>query len=230
MEFYEHLGTHMDAPYHFSINAQKMHEIPPERLIGPGVVIDITEKARVDPNYAVTVDDILEYEAKYGRIPPHAMVMMNSGWGPKYPNENEVFGTDDPKNLSTFNFPGWHYDACVFLLKERQVGVLGSDTPSTDPARPSKDPYGHTYPCHMYLQPNEVPLLEYVAHLDSIPNNGTTIFLGAIKSRDGTGGHTRILAVIDEEPFSTVSRGAFESAMTICVHFLAVSVLLWNMF
>lgn len=214
MEFYEHMGTHIDAPYHFAENGQKLHEIPPERLMGPGVVIDVREKARANPNYGVTVEDLLEYEDKYGRIPPRAIVMMNSGWSMKYPNPNLVFGTETPDIVNTFNFPGWHYDACEFLLKERQVGVLGVDTPSTDPAKVTKDPYGYNYPCHMYLQPEEVPLLEYVAKLDSVPANGTTMFLGAIKSRDGTGGPTRIFAVI-EDGSCTITGGASTNMVNV---------------
>ena len=208
-----------------------MHEIPPERLIGPGVVIDVKDKARANPNYAVTVADIQEYEDKYGRIPRHAIVIMNSGWDRKYPNAEAVFGTSTPGDVSTFNFPGWHIDTCKFLLEERQVGVVGVDTPSTDPAQPTSDPYGFNYPCHMYLQPAQVPLLEYVAHLDAVPENDTTIFLGAIKSRDGTGGPTRIFAVLDSELPADTNKGARISSLwmiTVLVIF-AIGVCLRNL-
>jgi kynurenine formamidase len=79
-----------------------------------------------------------------------------------------------------------------FLISFK-INVLGVDTPSIDPAQPP------IYPCHMYLQPNNVPLMEYVANLDSIPVRNTTIVLGAMKVRDGTGGPTRVFAFIDEE-------------------------------
>ncbi len=45
----EHVGTHMDAPAHFSPGKWKLHEIPFERLAGEAVVVDITEKASKDP-------------------------------------------------------------------------------------------------------------------------------------------------------------------------------------
>ena len=40
------LGTHTDAPSHFAEDGWKVGEIPIERLIGPGVVVDISEKAK----------------------------------------------------------------------------------------------------------------------------------------------------------------------------------------
>jgi len=39
----EHGGTHIDAPIHFSEGKQTVDEIPLEKLIGPAVVIDVTQ-------------------------------------------------------------------------------------------------------------------------------------------------------------------------------------------
>ena len=214
VEFYEHMGTHIDAPFHASFNGQRMHEIPAERLVGPGIVIDVKEKVEANPLYAVTVEDIHKFEDHCGRIPSNAIVIMNSGWGLKYPKANQVFGTDHPENSSTFKFPGWHIDACKFLLEKRQVGSVGVDTPSTDPGDST------TFPCHRYLQPNQVPLIEYVANLDNIPCNGTTIVLGAIKTRGGTGGPTRVLALIDDKNMDTTGKAA-TNALSTCVYFIA---------
>ena len=49
----------MDAPAHFGKGRQAMHEIPAERLMGSGVMLDVRDKAKADHNYALTVDDIL---------------------------------------------------------------------------------------------------------------------------------------------------------------------------
>lgn len=47
----EHAGTHVDAPTHFNKNGWDPSQIPLERLYRvPAVVIDITEKAQVDPH------------------------------------------------------------------------------------------------------------------------------------------------------------------------------------
>ncbi|KAL4239755.1 hypothetical protein ACF0H5_000558 [Mactra antiquata] len=212
MEFYEHQGTHIDAPNHFGNGRQALNEIPTEKLIGPGVIIDIKDKARANPDYAVTVDDIKEHEAEHGLIPPNSIIIMNSGWGYKYPNHQLVFGTENITDPRSFRFPGWSIEACEMLLNERQVSVLGVDTPSTDPGQADE------YYCHMLLQPNDVPLLEYVANLDSVPQRGTTIVLGTMKVRRGTGGPTRIFALIDDQ-----DQTYFNSAETMAYQTLIVS-------
>ena len=42
----EHCGTHVDSPSHFSKGKWRLEDIPVERLICPGVVIDISERAK----------------------------------------------------------------------------------------------------------------------------------------------------------------------------------------
>ena len=42
----EHSGTHTDSPSSFCLGQWHIHQIPLEHLSGPGVVIDISEKAK----------------------------------------------------------------------------------------------------------------------------------------------------------------------------------------
>ncbi len=42
----EHGGTHMDAPVHFSQGGQAADQVPLENLVGPALVIDVTEASR----------------------------------------------------------------------------------------------------------------------------------------------------------------------------------------
>ena len=45
----EHGGTHIDAPIHFAQGRQTVDQIPLDRLIGDGVVIDVTSAAARTP-------------------------------------------------------------------------------------------------------------------------------------------------------------------------------------
>lgn len=193
VEFFEHMGTHFDAPGHFVPGKQAMHEIPAQQLIGPGVIIDVKAKAATNSTYGVTVGDIQDYEKRYGRIPTGAIIIMNSGWGLKYPDKEATFGTSDLNSMANFRFPGWTLEAAELVMTHRQAKVVGVDTPSIDVATDLAKPV------HVLLLGNNIPVLEYAANLDSIPPNGTTIFLGAIKTRGGSGGPVRAVAILDEK-------------------------------
>jgi kynurenine formamidase len=43
----EHGGTHVDAPIHFAEGHRAVDDIPVEQLIGPAVVIDVSERGSV---------------------------------------------------------------------------------------------------------------------------------------------------------------------------------------
>lgn len=40
----EHGGTHLDAPAHFAENTSRTQQIPIEKLLGPGVIINVKVK------------------------------------------------------------------------------------------------------------------------------------------------------------------------------------------
>ncbi|XP_071097012.1 isatin hydrolase-like [Haliotis cracherodii] len=189
----EHGGTHLDAPAHFSKDSWRTQEIPAERLIGPAVILDVTSQAKADPDYRVTQADFEAYESKHGRIPHGAIVIMNSGWGSRYPNKTRVFNSDQPGTPSTFHFPGYHEDAITWLVANRNASIVGVDTPSNDHGQ-STD-----FKVHVILGENNIPGLENVARLDQIPEKGATIFVGSIKLFDGSGGPARILATFDQD-------------------------------
>ena len=60
-------GTHIDFPGHFIKGKALSEKYDVNDLIFPLVVIDISQQAKKDPRYAVTVEDIKAYEAKYGK-------------------------------------------------------------------------------------------------------------------------------------------------------------------
>ena len=62
-------GTHIDFPGHFVKGKNLSEKYDVNDLIFPLVVIDISEQAKKDPRYSVTVEDIKAYEAKYGPTP-----------------------------------------------------------------------------------------------------------------------------------------------------------------
>jgi len=53
--------------------------ITPDRFVTPLAVVDVVQKIRKDANYSVTLDDISDYERRFGTIPAGAVVAFSSG-------------------------------------------------------------------------------------------------------------------------------------------------------
>ena len=54
----EHTSTHMDAPAHMARTGRTVDQIPVERLVGPLVVLDISQQAQNDADYRLRNEDI----------------------------------------------------------------------------------------------------------------------------------------------------------------------------
>ena len=85
-------GTHIDFPAHFIKDGKTSEHYGAEQLMFPLCVIDVTEKVKEDVHYAVTVEDIKEYEAKYGAIPDGAFVALRTDWSKNWPSMDAICG------------------------------------------------------------------------------------------------------------------------------------------
>ena len=109
-------GTHIDFPGHFIKGKALSEKFDVNDLIFPLVVIDISQQAKKDPRYAVTVEDIKAYEAKYGPIPDGALVALRSDWYKKWPDMDALSGIDAEGKE---NAPGWSLEALEYIYKVR---------------------------------------------------------------------------------------------------------------
>lgn len=186
LTYWEHSGTHMDAPIHFAKNGLFVDQLAVENLVVPLAVINVTEQAQRDPDYVVTPDDIRAWERRYGRLPDNAAVLMASGWGARA-GSAEAFRNADSGNV--MHFPAFGKAAIDFLLAERRIAGIGVDTLSLDHG-PSAD-----FAVHFTLLSANRWGLENLANLEAIPPSGATLFVGAPKVAAGSGGPTRAMAV-----------------------------------
>jgi len=183
----EHLGTHIDAPNHFEPNQPSVDQIAAEDLFAPGVVINVAPQAEVDVDYRVRVEDIIEWEKEHGPIPEGAVVLINSGWGRFWENFARYKNQDVRGGL---HFPGYSAEAARFLVEKRKVRGVGVDTLSIDHG-PSKDFVVH----HIVNKAGKYGL-ENLANLDDLPPRGFYLVIAPIKIETGSGGPTRIFAIM----------------------------------
>jgi kynurenine formamidase len=186
----EHGGTHLDAPIHFAEGHQTVDQIPLDRLTGAAVVVDVSAQALKDADYLISVGDLKAWEAKHGRVPKNAIVLLNTGWARHWPDAKKYLGTEEkgPDAVAKLHFPGLHPDAARWLATERAIKAVGLDTASID--------YGQSkmFESHRILFEKEVPAFENVAGLDQLPFTGAYVVALPMKIKGGSGGPLRIVA------------------------------------
>ena len=186
----EHGGTHIDAPIHFARGGWTLDAIPPERLVGPAIVLDVRRAVSADRDYRATPGDVRRFEQRFGRIPRGAIVFLRTGWDAYWPDRARVFGDDTPGRTTQLHFPAYGRAAAEFLIREREVAAIGLDTPSLDHG-PSTD-----FPVHRVASEANVYGLENVANLEQLPEAGAWVAALPMKIAGGSGGPLRIVAFL----------------------------------
>jgi kynurenine formamidase len=186
----EHGGTHFDAPIHFAEGAHSNAEVPLSRLMGPAVVVDVTDRAH--PDYLVTVADLQTWEESHGSIPAGAILLLRTGWGARWPDPVAYLGTDrkGEEAVPELHFPGLSPEAAAWLVANREIDAIGIDTPSIDYGQSS------TFETHQVLYRENVPGFENVANLEELPESGSYVIGLPMKIAGGSGGPLRIVGFV----------------------------------
>ncbi len=190
----EHGGTHIDAPIHFYADRWTVDEIPLERLVGPGVLVDVSDRCAGDPDHRVSIADFEAWEKRHGRIPDASIVLIRTGYGRFWPDREAYLGTGErgPRAVEKLHFPGLHPEAARWLVAERRIRAVGLDTASVDHG-PSK-----TFDSHRALFEANVPAFENLAGLEDLPASGFSVVALPIKIRGGSGGPLRAIAIVPD--------------------------------
>jgi kynurenine formamidase len=188
----EHGGTHLDAPVHFAKGGQSVDQIPIERLLGVGYVVDVTDRAAANADHQISVDDITRAEAAQGRIPDDAIVLLRTGFSSRWPDAARYLGTAERGEaaVATLHFPGLHPDAARWLVASRTIKAIGIDTASID--------YGQStaFESHRILYERNIPAFENLTALDRLPLTGASIVALPMKIGGGSGAPLRAIAII----------------------------------
>ncbi len=186
----EHGGTHLDAPIHFSDSGMTADRIPLRQLIAPAVVLDVRQAAARERDYRLTPADVRGFEARYGRIPAGAIVLLRTGWDRRWPDRKAYLGDDTPGDASHLHFPSFGVEAARVLIEERRIGALGVDVASIDYG-PSTD-----FPVHRLAAAHNVVGLENLRGLDALPPAGAIVIALPMKIAGGSGGPLRAVALV----------------------------------
>ena len=191
----EHAGTHIDAPNHWVSGKENVgvDRIDVSQLIAPAVVVDVTQKAAANSDYEVTREDLLAWEKANGRIPNGAVVVMNSGWGKRWPDPSKFLGLDAKGGP---HGPGFGDAAADFLLKERNIAGLAVDTVSTEAMALAGGKKPTPFPVHFMVHGAKKYQIEMLANAGLLPAKGAVLVISPVKIQNGSGAPTRIYALV----------------------------------
>ena len=189
----EHTGTHLDAPVHWVTGRQldDVSELPPERLIGPAVVIDHAEQAAADPDHLLRVEDIEAFEAEHGRLPEGGWLLYRTGWDARAQDEAAFLNADEGGPHT----PGVDPACARWLAAERPLLGLGVETVGTDAgAAHSFEP---PFPCHAALLGAGKYGLTQLQNLRRLPPAGAVLVTAPLPIVGGSGAPARVLALVE---------------------------------
>lgn len=174
-----HTGTHLDAPGHFIAGGRTIDELDASEFVWPAYVIDVRARmaAAADDGFQLSVADIQAYERANGRIARGSMVIIRTGF-------DEFYGT--PAFLEAA--PGFSGDAVQWMVDNRLIGGIGSDTFGPDAT--SDADFAATY---TILANNRVAL-PGLNNLESVAVDRDIIMAPTVALSDGSGYQTDPLA------------------------------------
>jgi kynurenine formamidase len=185
----EHTGTHWGAPGHFNTGQPLADQLDPGDLFLPAVKIDVRDKCRNHPDYAVSIEDIKDWERAHGRIPNESAVIIWTGWDalwgtPAYPNQDAD---------GVLHQPGFAIPTVEWLIDTGRLGyrgATGTDTFSPDVGT------DETYTVSKLVYQRHRISLEILANLAALPATGAWILAGGHINRNGAGSTALIFGII----------------------------------
>jgi arylformamidase len=163
-------GTYVDAPYHFHADRADIAGLPLERLVNVPIVM-----IRMHGRSEVSADDLGQRDRLWGRA-----VLVHTGW-------SRHWGT--PRYLD-LDCPHLRADA-VAALVDANVALVGIDSLNID------DPTDSARPAHHGLLGADIPIVEHLTDLDSVPDVGARLTVLPAPVRGMASFPVRAVAVYD---------------------------------
>lgn len=170
-----HIGTHIEVPYHLFPNGYDLSNMPLDTYYGNGILLDFSE---IQQRIEISVEQVIMAAEKAGGIHCGDIVLCNLGYANRYGqksySESPYFSTD-----------------AINWLVDSGMKMMGVDAGGIElPA--SEEHVNHTA-----LFAKNIPLIENIANLNSLPRNGFQISAFPYPIRGVEAFPLRVVAFLD---------------------------------
>ncbi len=177
------VGTHMDAPTHRFERAASIADIPLEKLIVPACVIDVS--ANIGADDEVSLQDVMQFEERYGIIPMGSLVIIHTGWS-RFWHDPDAYRNVDAKGQ--MHFPACSSEVASYLL-ERDVAGIAIDTLSPDCL-------DQTYPVHELILGAGKYIIENLANASQLSPVGSYVIALPPRADQATEAPLRVVGLV----------------------------------
>jgi arylformamidase len=157
-----HLGTHLDAPFHFFDEGRTVDRLDLGKCVGPARVVKLDG---IGPGGAITIDHLKRHETAFRK---GARIVLNTGWFKYF-----------PKDVYFAQMPGITIEAAKWIAGTG-IAMLGLDLPGVNPTDWEE--------VHKIFLGREIVIVEGLTNLDEIRDE-QVFFIALplkIKGRDGS--------------------------------------------
>tara|TARA_A100001037_G_C15154015_1_gene642316 strand:- start:11089 stop:11775 length:687 start_codon:yes stop_codon:yes gene_type:complete len=176
-----HIGTHVDAPYHFIESGETLENVALEKFIGPGLLLDLRETWR--PKTGITLEHL--QTSLNGRfINGDDIVVLFTGWTSSNSGKSNYYSEG----------PYLSNEAATFLVDQKTKAVA-IDFP-IDKHPPTPNSTINDFPVHRILLGAGIPIIENLINLHLLTDTKFTLSALPLKLKGGDGSATRAVAFL----------------------------------
>jgi arylformamidase len=170
-----HLGTHLDAPFHFDPDGVTMEEVDLNKFYGPGICLDLraSKDRRLELPEGLDTDELTD-----------KIVLLSVGWS------DRVFG----KGAYYEEGPYLSVDAARALVAARPRAI-GADFPVDSH---SPDVEQKAWSCHRTVLQAGIPLIDNLTNLAGLIDTSFTFAALPLRLVGGDGSPTRAVALLED--------------------------------
>lgn len=159
IEMVNHIGTHVEVPYHCFQEGDDLASVPAERFLGEGVILDLRGCRSLEE---IGQEKVVQAAEQVGGVVTGDIVFCNLGYA-------RYYGTDEYAQA-----PYLSQDALSWLIAAG-MKLFGVDAPNVDLGTNPE------HINHFALFKNDIPLIENLTNLDEI--SGRRVKVSALPVR-----------------------------------------------
>jgi kynurenine formamidase len=189
----EHTGTHVDAPVHWATgrDGADVSQLALDRLVAPAVVVDVSARAAADPDFLLSTDDVVAWEAEHGPLPEGGWLLLRTGWDERSADAARFLNADETGPHS----PGISAECARRLAEETGLVGLGVETVGTDAG--AAHGFEPAFPCHHYFLGAGKMGLTQLRNLAALPPTGAVLVVSPLPIVGGSGSPARVYALVE---------------------------------